>query len=257
MTETATAPPSPRAPAEGAVVAARDVTRRYGEGDTAVDALRGVSLDVARGELTAVMGPSGSGKSTLMHILAGLDRPTSGEVFVDGTSIGRLGDTELTKLRRKHIGFVFQFFNLLPMLTAEENVLLPLSIAGEKPEREWFRTLVEQVGLADRLTHRPAELSGGQQQRVAIARALVSRPTVVFADEPTGNLDSTTSEEILHLMRASVDGFGQTTVMVTHDPRAAAIADRILFLADGLIVRELGRSDAAEVLAVMNELNVR
>jgi putative ABC transport system ATP-binding protein len=243
--------------APSAVVAAREVTRRYGEGDTAVDALRGVSLDVGRGELTAVMGPSGSGKSTLMHILAGLDRPTSGEVFVDGTSIGRLGDTELTKLRRKHIGFVFQFFNLLPMLTAEENITLPLSIAGEKPEREWFKTLVDQVGLADRLSHRPAELSGGQQQRVAIARALASRPTVVFADEPTGNLDSATSEEILHLLRASVDGFGQTTVMVTHDPRAAAIADRILFLADGVIVRELGRSDAAEVLAVMNELNVR
>ncbi|HYZ78285.1 MAG TPA: ABC transporter ATP-binding protein [Gaiellaceae bacterium] len=257
MTETATAPQSSRAPADGSVVAARAVTRRYGEGDTAVDALRGVSLDVARGELTAVMGPSGSGKSTLMHILAGLDRPTSGEVFVDGTSIGRLGDTELTKLRRRHIGFVFQFFNLLPMLTAEENVVLPLSIAGEKPEREWFKTLVYQVGLADRLSHRPAELSGGQQQRVAIARALVSRPTVVFADEPTGNLDSTTSEEILHLMRRSVDDFGQTTVMVTHDPRAATIADRILFLADGLIVRELGRSDAAEVLAVMNDLNVR
>jgi putative ABC transport system ATP-binding protein len=257
MTETATAPQPTHPPADGAVVAAREVTRRYGEGDTAVDALRGVSLDVARGELTAVMGPSGSGKSTLMHILAGLDRPTSGEVLIDGTSIGRLGDTELTKLRRKHIGFVFQFFNLLPMLTAEENITLPLSIAGEKAEREWFETLVGQVGLADRLSHRPAELSGGQQQRVAIARALVSRPTVVFADEPTGNLDSTTSEEILHLMRASVDDFGQTTVMVTHDPRAAAIADRILFLADGLVVRELGRSDPAEVLAVMNELNVR
>jgi len=257
MTETATALQPTPAPADGAVVAARAVTRRYGEGDTAVDALRGVSLDVSRGELSAVMGPSGSGKSTLMHILAGLDRPTSGEVFIDGTPIGRLGDTELTKLRRRHIGFVFQFFNLLPMLTAEENITLPLSIAGEKPEREWFTTLVDQVGLADRLSHRPAELSGGQQQRVAIARALVSRPTVVFADEPTGNLDSATSEEILHLMRRSVDDFGQTTVMVTHDPRAAAIADRILFLADGLIVRELRRSDAAEVLAVMNELNVR
>ena len=254
MTETATAlHPSP-APADGSVVAARAVTRRYGEGDTAVDALRGVSLDVSRGELTAVMGPSGSGKSTLMHILAGLDRPTSGEVFVDGTPIGRLGDTELTKLRRRHIGFVFQFFNLLPMLTAEENVVLPLSIAGEKPQREWFKTLVDQVGLADRLSHRPAELSGGQQQRVAIARALVSRPTVVFADEPTGNLDSATSEEILHLMRASVDDFGQTTVMVTHDPRAAAIADRILFLADGLIVREMPRSQPSEVIAAMEQL---
>jgi putative ABC transport system ATP-binding protein len=258
MTETYTVPrPAAQAQSDGAVVAARDLTRRYGEGDTAVDALRGVSLEVGRGELTAVMGPSGSGKSTLMHILAGLDRPTSGEVLVDGTSIGKLGDTDLTKLRRRHIGFVFQFFNLLPMLTAEENVLLPLSIAGEKPEREWFATLIDKVGLADRLTHRPAELSGGQQQRVAIARALVSRPTVVFADEPTGNLDSATSEEILHLLRESVDGFGQTTVMVTHDPRAAAIADRILFLADGLIVRELPRSDAGEVLAVMNDLNVR
>jgi putative ABC transport system ATP-binding protein len=192
-----------------------------------------------------------------MHILAGLDRPTSGQVFVDGTSIGTLGDTELTKLRRKHIGFVFQFFNLLPMLTAEENVVLPLSIAGEKPERTWFATLLDKVGLADRRSHRPSELSGGQQQRVAIARALVSRPTVVFADEPTGNLDSTTSEEILQLLRESVDGFGQTTVMVTHDPRAAAIADRLLFLADGQIVRELRQSSAAEVLAVMNELSDR
>jgi putative ABC transport system ATP-binding protein len=246
-----------RAPSDKAVVAARELTRRYGEGDTAVDALRGVTLDVERGQLTAVMGPSGSGKSTLMHILAGLDRPTSGEVFVDGTSIGKLGDTELTRLRRKHIGFVFQFFNLLPMLTAEENILLPLSIASEKPEREWFSTLIDKVGLADRRTHRPAELSGGQQQRVAIARALVSRPTVVFADEPTGNLDSATSEEILLLMRESVDSFGQTTVMVTHDPRAAAIADRILFLADGLIVRELKQTTAADVLAVMNELTAR
>src|SRR6266516_3450662 len=246
------------APAQqGTVVQAQDVVRRYGEGDTAVDALRGVSLGVEAGQLVAVMGPSGSGKSTLMHILAGLDKPTSGSVTIAGTEITTLPDARLTRLRRKHIGFVFQFFNLLPMLTAEENIVLPLSIAGEKPEREWFRTLVEQVGLADRLTHRPAELSGGQQQRVAIARALVSRPTVVFADEPTGNLDSTTSEEILRLMRESVDGFGQTTVMVTHDPRAAAIADRILFLADGLVVRELGRSEPAEVLAVMNELNVR
>jgi putative ABC transport system ATP-binding protein len=239
---------------DGAVVAARDVARRYGEGETAVDALRGVSLEVERGRLTAVMGPSGSGKSTLMHILAGLDRPTSGEVFVDGTSLGTLGDTDLTRLRRRHIGFVFQFFNLLPMLSAEENIVLPLSIAGQKPEREWFGTLIEKVGLADRLEHRPAELSGGQQQRVAIARALVSRPTVVFADEPTGNLDSATSGEILALVRESVDTLGQTTVMVTHDANAAAIADRILFLADGLIVRDLGRVTAHEVLAVMEEL---
>jgi putative ABC transport system ATP-binding protein len=238
----------------GPVVEAHELTRRYGEGDTAVDALRGVSLEVARRKLTAVMGPSGSGKSTLMHILAALDIPTSGYVTLAGTRLGDLSDTEITKLRRKHIGFVFQFFNLLPMLTAEENILLPLTIAGEKPEKEWFENLLEDVGLQDRRSHRPAELSGGQQQRVAIARALVSRPTVVFADEPTGNLDSKTSEEILELMRDSVDSYGQTTVMVTHDPRAAAIADRILFLADGLIVRDLPRSEPSAVIAAMDEL---
>ena len=244
-----------RAPA--AVVAAQDITRRYGEGDTAVDALRGVSLEVQREKLTAVMGPSGSGKSTLMHILAGLDRPTSGSVSIGGAEITSLGDSDLTKLRREHIGFVFQFFNLLPMLTAEENITLPLSIAGEKPDRAWFTELIGKVGLGDRLSHRPAELSGGQQQRVAIARALVSRPTVVFADEPTGNLDSATSGEILELMRASVDELGQTTVMVTHDSRAAAIADRILFLADGEIVRDMPRSEPHDVLAAMEELSVR
>ena len=238
-----------------AVVTARDITRRYGEGDTAVDALRGVSLDVGRGKLTAVMGPSGSGKSTLMHILAGLDRPSSGEVTIEGTGIATLGDTDLTKLRREHIGFVFQFFNLLPMLSAEENITLPLAIAGEKTDPAWFGQLIDKVGLADRLSHRPAELSGGQQQRVAIARALVSRPTVVFADEPTGNLDSQTSGEILMLMRDSVDSFQQTTVMVTHDPRAAAIADRILFLADGLIVKDMPRSDPHTVIAAMEELS--
>jgi putative ABC transport system ATP-binding protein len=241
----------------GAVVRAEEVTRVYGEGDTAVNALRGVSLDIAQGKLTAVMGPSGSGKSTLMHILAGLDKPTSGEVSIAGTSITRLSDTDLTKLRRKNIGFVFQFFNLLPMLTAEENITLPLSIAGEKPNREWFATLIDKVGLADRLSHRPAELSGGQQQRVAIARALVSRPTVIFADEPTGNLDSTTSGEILELMRDSVDELGQTTVMVTHDARAAAIADRILFLDDGLIVRDMPRSEPHTVIQAMEELAAR
>ena len=238
----------------GPVVEAHELTRRYGEGDTAVDALRGVSLEVAHGELTAVMGPSGSGKSTLMHILAALDTPTSGYVVLAGTRLGELSDTEITKLRRKHIGFVFQFFNLLPMLTAEENILLPLTIAGEKPDKEWFESLLKDVGLQDRRSHRPAELSGGQQQRVAIARALVSRPTVVFADEPTGNLDSKTSEEILGLMRSSVDSYGQTTVMVTHDPLAAAIADRILFLADGLIVRDLPRSEPSAVIAAMDEL---
>ncbi len=240
-----------------AVVVARDVTRRYGEGDTAVDALRGVSVEIVARQLTAVMGPSGSGKSTLMHILAGLDKPTSGEVLIEGTEITTLGDNDLTKLRREHIGFVFQFFNLLPMLSARENMVLPLTIAGEKVDDAWFDELVDQVGLKDRLTHRPAELSGGQQQRVAIARALVSRPTVVFADEPTGNLDSSTSGEILELVRHSVDEYGQTTVMVTHDAHAAAMADRILLLADGLIVREMPRSDAHEILMAIEELNAR
>ena len=237
-----------------AVVQAHDVSRRFGQGDTAVDALRGVSLDVEQGKLTAVMGPSGSGKSTLMHILAALDRPTSGYVIVAGTRLGELSDTEVTRIRREHIGFVFQFFNLLPMLTAEENVLLPLMIAGEKPDQAWVNDLLEKVGLDDRRAHRPAELSGGQQQRVAIARALVSRPTVVFADEPTGNLDSKTSGEILTLMRESVESYDQTTVMVTHDPRAAAIADRILFLGDGQIVRDMPHSDPSEVIAEMERL---
>jgi len=240
--------------APSGVVAARDITRRYGEGDTAVDALRGVSLDVSQGKLTAVMGPSGSGKSTLMHILAALDRPTSGSIWIAGTKLGELNDTEITKLRREHIGFVFQFFNLLPMLTAEENVLLPLTIAGEKPDAAWREELLKKVGLDDRRTHRPAELSGGQQQRVAIARALISRPTVVFADEPTGNLDSKTGAEILELLRDSVESLGQTTVMVTHDPRAAAIADRILFLADGLIVKDMGSAAEHEVIVAMQEL---
>src|SRR5437588_12719640 len=239
----------------GAVVEAHELTRRYGGGDAAVDALRGVDLEVARGKLTAVMGPSGSGKSTLMHLLAALDRPTSGYVVVAGTRLGSLSDGAITKLRRKHIGFVFQFFNLLPMLTADENVRLPLSIAGEKPDRDWYEDLLNEVGLANRRTHRPAELSGGQQQRVAIARALVSRPTVVFADEPTGNLDSKTGGEILELLRRSVEDYGQTTVMVTHEPRAAAIADRVLFLADGLIVKELHGASAPQVLEVMSSLS--
>jgi putative ABC transport system ATP-binding protein len=238
------------------VVTASGVRRRYGAGSTCVDALRGVSLDVAPGELTAVMGPSGSGKSTLMHILAGLDRPTEGHVTVAGVDITALNDTQLTKLRREHIGFIFQFFNLLPMLSAKENILLPLSIAGKKPDKGWFDELTAKVGLTDRLSHRPSELSGGQQQRVAIARALVSRPTVMFADEPTGNLDSKTSGEILELLRESVASLGQTTVMVTHDAHAAAIADRILFLADGLIVRDLGPSTAHEILEALEEVSV-
>ena len=248
---------SEQPPASTAPVTAAGVTRRYGEGDTAVDALRGVSVDIAHGKLTAVMGPSGSGKSTLMHILAGLDKPTSGRVSVAGTDIADLDDDELTRLRRDHIGFIFQFFNLLPMLTAAENIALPLKLAGGKPDPGGLAELIEKVGLGDRLKHRPAELSGGQQQRVAVARALVSRPSVMFADEPTGNLDSTTSGEILALLRDSVDALGQTTVMVTHDAHAAAIADRVLFLADGDIVRDLGPSTAHEILATLEEVSGR
>ncbi len=239
------------------VVVAADLSRVFGEGDTAVAALRGVSVDIPVGRMTAVMGPSGSGKSTLMHILAGLDKPTSGSVYVAGTEITTLADTPLTRLRRQHIGFIFQFFNLLPMLSARENILLPLTIAGEKPDPAWFDDLVERVGLTDRLRHRPAELSGGQQQRVAIARALVSRPTVVFADEPTGNLDSTSSGEILALMRGSVEAYGQTTVMVTHDATAASMADRVLFLDDGQIVQELPRSSPHEILTAIENLSGR
>jgi putative ABC transport system ATP-binding protein len=240
--------------ADTVAIEAHGVARRFGEGDTAVDALRGIELSVPRGQFTAIMGPSGSGKSTLMHILAGLDRPTSGTVTIAGQEVTSLGDRQLTLLRREHVGFIFQFFNLLPMLTAEENLSLPLRLAGGKIDTEWIDELLENVGLSDRRKHRPSELSGGQQQRVAIARALVNRPTILFADEPTGNLDSRTGEEILSLLRSSVDTYQQTTVMVTHEPRAAAMADRILFLTDGLIVRDVGRSSATEVLAVMEEL---
>jgi putative ABC transport system ATP-binding protein len=254
MSETMTSAAPSEAAGTQPVVSATDLTRRYGEGDTAVDALRGVSLDVRKGELTAVMGPSGSGKSTLMHILAGLDRPTTGEVTIAGTKLSTLNDNELTKLRRKHIGFVFQFFNLLPMLDAEENVVLPLSIAGEKPDKAWVNDLLRQVGLADRRSHRPAELSGGQQQRVAIGRALVNKPTIIFADEPTGNLDSKTSGEILELLERSVRELNQTIVMVTHEPRAASIADRVLFLDDGLVVREARNISAHDIVAAMEEL---
>jgi putative ABC transport system ATP-binding protein len=235
-------------------VRALGISRHYGEGDTAVHALRGVDLDVRTERLTAIMGPSGSGKSTLMHILAGLDEPDHGRVWVGDIEVTGLDDAGLTALRRDHIGFIFQFFNLLPMLNAEENILLPLEIAGRKPDPGWYGELIAKVGLSDRLSHRPSEMSGGQQQRVAVARALASRPTVMFADEPTGNLDSTTSREILELMRELVDGFGQTTVMVTHDPHAAAIADRVLFLADGEIVRDLDACDAHMVMATMEEL---
>ena len=229
--------PVPIAPPE-AVVSARGLTRCYGAGDTAVHALRDVSVDIARGRLTAVMGPSGSGKSTLMHILAGLDKPTAGFVTVAGQEIGDLDDTALTQLRRDHIGFIFQFFNLLPMLTAAENIVLPLKLAGVRPDQNWLDQVVASVGLTDRLKHRPSELSGGQQQRVAVARALVSEPTVLFADEPTGNLDSKSSHEVLELLRDAAAEFGQTTVMVTHDNDAAAAADRRIHIEDGLVVAD-------------------
>jgi putative ABC transport system ATP-binding protein len=237
-----------------AIVSATEITRRYGEGDAAVDALRGVSLDFPRGAFTAIMGPSGSGKSTLMHILAGLDRPTSGTVVIDGRDITKMDDRELTQLRRDRVGFVFQFFNLVPVLNAEENMLLPLSIAGRKPERVWVEQLMETIGIADRRTHRPAELSGGQQQRVAIARALVSRPAVVFADEPTGNLDSKTSEEVLNLLRRAVDEFGQSVVIVTHDAGAASYADRVVMLVDGRVVHDGVAGGPDEILDLMKSV---
>jgi putative ABC transport system ATP-binding protein len=247
---------APQTDHAGAVLSASSISRRYGAGDTTVMALRDVSVDIERARLTAVMGPSGSGKSTLMHILAGLDKPTEGSVTVEGTDITRLGDDELTRLRRDHIGFVFQFFNLLPMLDARENMLLPLAIAGRRPDPEWLETVIDDTGLRDRLDHRPSELSGGQQQRVAIARALLSKPTVLFADEPTGNLDSNSGSEILQLLRRSVDTVGQTVVMVTHDPRAAGIADRILFLSDGRIVKDMPRSREDEIVDAMKDLTL-
>jgi putative ABC transport system ATP-binding protein len=240
--------------ANGPVVLAADVHRRYGEGDAAVDALDGVSTGFERDRFTAIMGPSGSGKSTLMHILAGLDKPTSGRVELDGVDITKLDDAELTRLRRDKLGFVFQFFNLLPVLTAEENLVLPLSIASRKPDQEWVERLIGTVGLEDRRGHRPAELSGGQQQRVAVARALVTKPAVVFADEPTGNLDSKASEDVLALLRAAVDDFGQTVVMVTHDPVAAAHADRLITLQDGKIVSDAAPGSADEVIELQKRL---
>jgi putative ABC transport system ATP-binding protein len=238
----------------GAAVVAHDLVRRYGEGDSAVEAVRGISLEIPRGQFTAVMGPSGSGKSTLMHLLAGLDRPTEGRVEIAGQEITAMGDKQLTLLRREHIGFVFQAFNLVPTLTAEENVTLPLAIAGRKPDGAWVDAVMERVGLEERRSHRPAELSGGQQQRVAIARALVSEPTVLFADEPTGNLDSRTSAEVLELLQDAVSVYGQTTVMVTHDPRAAAAAERVLFIADGELVTDVESPTEDEVLAHVKEL---
>jgi putative ABC transport system ATP-binding protein len=218
------------------IASTTDLSRRFGEGEAAVDALRGVTVAFGRGEFAAIMGPSGSGKSTLMHLMAGLDAPTAGSVVIDGVEVAGLDDGRLTQLRRDKVGFVFQAFNLLPVLTAEENVTLPLAIAGRKPDPEWLETLIGAVGLGDRRTHRPSELSGGQQQRVAVARALVTQPAVVFADEPTGNLDSHASADVLALLRRAVDEFGQTVIMVTHDPAAADTADRIVELADGQIV---------------------
>ena len=238
--------------AAGTAVSAAGLTRTYGAGDSAVHALRGVSLDLPAGQFTAVMGPSGSGKSTLMHLLAGLDTPSAGTVEVAGHDITRMKDRALTRLRRKHIGFVFQSFNLLPTLSAEENIVLPLAIAGRKPPAAEIDTLIERVGLSERRGNKPSQLSGGQQQRVAIARALISRPTVLFADEPTGNLDSEAGAGILRLLRDAVDIDGQTTLMVTHDPRAAAIADRVLYLTDGRVVADLASPSEADILAVMN-----
>src|SRR4051795_2462023 len=238
-------PPAPE------IVRTTDLTRVYGEGETAVHALRGVTVAFPVGQFAAIMGPSGSGKSTLMHLLAGLDRPTSGSVVVDGEEVARLDDKGRTRLRRDRLGFVFQAFNLVPVLTAEENILLPLTLAGRKPDREWYDRLIDSVGLRDRLTHRPSELSGGQQQRVAVARALIHRPAVVFADEPTGNLDSKSSDEVLNLLRQAVDEFGQTVVMVTHDPHAASVADRIVVLRDGEVVHDAEETSTDTVVELL------
>jgi putative ABC transport system ATP-binding protein len=237
-----------------AIVTAHGLTRRYGEGEVAVDALVDVDVEFSSARFAAIMGPSGSGKSTLMHILAGLDRPTHGTVTLDGTELGALDDRALTLLRRSKVGFIFQTFNLLPILDARENILLPLSVAGRRVDQAWFDRLIDTVGIRDRLHHRPAQLSGGQQQRVAVARALVSRPAVVFADEPTGNLDSSASGEVLALLRLAVDDFGQTVVMVTHDAHAASHADRLVVLGDGRIVRDGDALDADGVLDLMKSL---
>jgi putative ABC transport system ATP-binding protein len=241
--------------APGVAASARDLVKTYGKGEAEVRALDGVTVDLMAGEFTAVMGPSGSGKSTLMHCLAALDTPTSGEAVVDGTPLSRLKDKDLTTLRRERVGFVFQSFNLVPTLSAEENILLPLSLAGRKADRAWFDQVVDAVGLRPRLGHRPSEMSGGQQQRVACARALVAQPSIVFADEPTGNLDSTSGAEVLGFLRRSVDEFGQTVVMVTHDPVAASYTDRVLFLADGQIVDELRKPDRDAILEKMATLH--
>jgi putative ABC transport system ATP-binding protein len=252
---TATATPAPAAPAATAIVSATGLTRVYGEGEAEVRALDGVDVEFSKGDFVAIMGPSGSGKSTLMHCLAGLDRPTSGTVIVDGTDLSTLDDGELTELRRDNVGFIFQFFNLLPVLDARENMLLPLKLAGRDPEPGRLEQLAEAVGITDRLDHRPSELSGGQQQRVAIARALLSAPAVIFADEPTGNLDSESSQEVLGLLRKAVDDLGQTVVMVTHDPIAASTADRVLVLVDGKIVRDAKADTPEKVLDLMKQVS--
>ncbi len=241
-------------PAAAPIVSTAELHRNYGEGEAAVHALRGVTIGFPPGEFTAIMGPSGSGKSTLMHLLAGLDRPTSGSVVVDSQELANLDDKRLTSLRRDKLGFVFQAYNLIPVLTARENITLPLMLAGEKVDQAWFDTLVDAVGLGDRLTHRPSELSGGQQQRVAIARALIARPAVVFADEPTGNLDSTSAAEVLGLLRRAVDEFGQTVIMVTHDASAAAVADRVVVLHDGRVVHDGVAENVEDLLDLMKQV---
>ncbi|QQR99693.1 MAG: ABC transporter ATP-binding protein [Austwickia sp.] len=265
MPPPATAAPAPLAPGAGQPGAARpdrrvaasthELVKVYGTGSTQVVALEKVNVEIYAGEFTAIMGPSGSGKSTLMHCMAGLDHLTQGHVVIGGTDLSQLGDKALTTLRRDKVGFVFQAFNLIPTLTAQENILLPLSIAGRKPDPQWYDTVIAATGLGDRLGHKPSELSGGQQQRVACARALMSRPEIVFADEPTGNLDSRSSAEVLGFLRRSVDQFGQTIVMVTHDPTAASYTDRVVFLADGHVVSELRQPTPETVLATMTSLD--
>ncbi|MCX6400269.1 MAG: ABC transporter ATP-binding protein [Propionibacteriales bacterium] len=249
-----TTAPTPVSPTQPVAARAIDLHKTYGSGDSEVRALDGVTIELAQGQFTAIMGPSGSGKSTLMHCLAALDTPTAGEVVVGDTALSRLRDKALTTLRREQVGFVFQAFNLIPTLTARENILLPLSLAGRKPDPAWFDTVIDAVGLRDRLKHRPAEMSGGQQQRVACARALVSKPSIVFADEPTGNLDSTSGAEVLSFLRRSVDEFGQTIVMVTHDAVAASYCDRVVFLADGRVVDEINKPDREQILEHMTAL---
>ncbi|MGH2942022.1 MAG: ABC transporter ATP-binding protein [Solirubrobacteraceae bacterium] len=238
----------------GRAVRCEGLRRRFGEGDAAIDALAGVDLEFPAGQLTGIVGPSGSGKSTLMHCLAGLDRPTAGRVWIEETELTALGDRDLTRLRRDKLGFVFQFFNLVPVLSAEENVTLPLRIAGRDPDREWLETLLQTVGIADRRTHRPAELSGGQQQRVAVARALITRPAVLFADEPTGNLDSSSSTQVLELLRRSVDEFGRTGIIVTHDPRVASYADRVVMLVDGKVSSDTRVTSESQVHDLMQSV---